>query len=239
MVLLRESLAGLIHLFYPKLCEGCGKPLVASEEVVCLSCALELPETNFSDIENNETALRFAGRIPFIYATTYAYFTEDGLLQHLLHGLKYKNKQEIGFFLGKQLGLAILKSLAQKTGKAHPAIDLIVPVPLHAAKQAKRGYNQSLLIAEGISHILKIPVCHDAVLRVKDTDSQTKKTRSERIDNMSDAFKINSKYSFEDKHILLCDDVLTTGATLEACAQALLAQKSIKISFATIGIAIS
>lgn len=230
---LQELRHGLVHLFYPRLCEGCSRPLLAAEQVLCVSCALELPETNYHHIADNETALRFAGRIPFVHATSLAYFTNDGLLQHLLHGLKYKGKQEIGYYLGRQLGGCL-----QKAGWAS-TIDMIIPVPLHKARQAKRGYNQSRLIAEGINETLHIPVSDNILLRVKDTESQTHKSRTERVNNMRDTFQLKQNDILKNKHILLCDDVLTTGATLEASALALMHEESIKISIVTIGIAVS
>lgn len=101
---LRQLRHGLMHLFYPRLCEGCAKPLLGVEDVLCMGCAMELPETGYHHIADNETAMRFAGRVPFVYATTLAYFTADGLLQHLLHGLKYRGRKEIGLYLGRRLG---------------------------------------------------------------------------------------------------------------------------------------
>jgi ComF family protein len=223
---------GLVHLFYPRLCEGCGKALSGGEKVLCLGCAEELPETGYHNIPDNETALRFAGRVPFMNATSLAYFTDDGLLQLLLHGLKYKGKKEIGYYLGARLGLSL------KNTDWAGAIDTIVPVPLHRRKEAKRGYNQSMLIAEGIGDMLNIPVSGKLLLRVRDTESQTRKTRTERVNNMADAFTIPKHISLSGKHILLIDDVLTTGATLEACALALLKQEGVRVSIGTIGIAV-
>jgi len=230
---LRQLHHGLVHLFYPRLCEGCAKPLLGVEDVLCTGCAMELPETGYHRIADNETAMRFAGRVPFAYATTLAYFTADGLLQHLLHGLKYKGRKEIGLYLGRRLGEGL-----KGAGWAEVP-DMIIPVPLHKAKEAVRGYNQSTLIAEGISEKLHIPVYDDILLRVKNTESQTRKTRTERAENMQDTFRLKEKGMLTNKHILLCDDVLTTGATLEACALALLGEKGIRISIATVGIAVS
>jgi ComF family protein len=224
---------GIIHLFYPRLCEGCSKPLIAGEEVLCISCAVELPETNYHNIADNETALRFAGRIPFKHATTLAYFTNDGLLQHLLHGLKYKGKKEIGFYLGRRLGLQL------RNTEWIDSIDQIVPVPLHIKKQHSRGFNQSAMIAQGISSVTNLPVTEGILTRVRNTETQTHKTRTERVNNMEGAFTVSQPGTITNKHILLCDDVLTTGATLEACALALLAEKGVKISIASIGIAVS
>jgi len=228
-----ELKTGLAHLFYPHLCEGCNKPLIATEKVLCISCAVELPETVYHHIPDNETAMRFAGRIPFIHATSYAWFTNDGLLQHLIHGLKYRNKKETGYYLGQRFGRSLQDTDWIST------IDMIIPVPLHPAKEAVRGYNQSLCVAEGLGSVLNIPASDKILLRIRDTESQTHKTRAERVNNMDGAFVIAENAGLAGKHILICDDVLTTGATLEACALALMAAESIKISIATVGIAVS
>ena len=230
---LQDIIDSMLHLFYPRLCEGCSKPLLAGEEVLCISCSLEIPETNYHQVPENETAIRFAGRIPFKYATSFAWFNNDSLIQHLVHGLKYRNKKETGIYLGKRLGERLRETNWWKE------IDIIVPVPLHKTKQAKRGYNQSMLIALGISESMHIPADEHILKRVRDTESQTHKTRAERLRNMEDAFTINNARQLSGKHILICDDVLTTGATLEACALALMVIEGIKISVATIGIASS
>src|SRR6185312_5058207 len=152
----------------------------------------------------------------FFYATSFAYFTSEGLLQHLLHGLKYTNKKQTGIYLGKQLAYDL-----QQTNWISE-IDAIIPIPLHNKKEAIRGYNQSELIAEGIGNVLNIPVLNNALLRKRHTDSQTKKSREERLMNMKDAFEVTSSHLLKNKHILLVDDVLTTGATIESAALALL-----------------
>ncbi len=223
---------GLSHLFYPSLCEGCNKTLLPEEEILCLNCNVyNLPRTAYHHIPENETAMRFTGRIRFERATSLAYFTPDGLLQHLLHELKYNNKKAIGIYLGKQLAY----DLAQVNFTE--GIDAIIPIPLHPKKEAERGYNQSLLIAEGMTDVLGIPVRERLLTRRRHTESQTKKTRAERLENMQEAFAVNEGANMP-KHVLLVDDVLTTGATLESAALALSkAAPSIKISIATIGIA--
>ncbi len=223
---------GLSHLFYPRLCEGCSKPLLPEEEILCLNCnVFNLPRTAYHHIADNETAMRFAGRIPVVKATSFAYFTPNGLLQHLLHKLKYEGKKEIGTYLGKQLGYDLLQ-LNWAEG-----IDYIVPIPLHKDKEADRGYNQSLLIAEGMGEVLNIPVAAQLVTRTRNTESQTQKTRTERLENMNGAFTMSNPTGFEGKHLLIIDDVLTTGATIEACALALLTIPGVKLSIATVGIA--
>jgi ComF family protein len=230
--MLQDITSGLTHLFYPSLCEGCSKPLLQEEEVLCLNCSIyNLPRTAYHHIHENETYMRFAGRLKIEKATSLAYFTDGGLLQHLLHGLKYKDQQQIGIYLGKQLAHDIKQLNWQK------GIDAIIPVPLHPKKEAARGFNQAILIAEAIGDVLNISVCKDVVKRSRFTETQTHKTREERIANMEAAFEVGDKANLEGKHILIIDDVLTTGATLEACARALLGMSGLRVSIATIGIA--
>lgn len=232
MQLTKNIFSGIAHLLYPRLCEGCSKPLLSAEEVLCLSCSMHMPLTGYHHIADNETAMRFAGRIPFQHATSLAYFTAEGLLQHLLHGLKYRSKKDIGIYLGALLGQELLQT------NWIDDIDAVVPVPLHTKKEASRGYDQALLIAEGLANVIHKPVLTKAIMRVRHTETQTKKTREERVDNMRDAFVVRKKDVLTFKHLLLIDDVLTTGATLEACASALLSVPGVKISMATVGIAI-
>lgn len=175
--------------------------------------------------------MRFAGRVKVEKATSLAYFTTDGLLQHLLHGLKYGGKKEIGSYLGAQLAYDIQQVSWQQ------GIDAVVPVPLHPKKQAKRGFNQAAIIANSMSEILGIPVLDKALIRKRFTETQTQKTREERIANMHEAFEVKTVKKLERKHILLIDDVLTTGATLEACASVVLGVDGAQVSIATIGIA--
>lgn len=226
---LKELRNGFVHLFYPDLCEGCSKPLVSGEHVLCMGCGALLPETNYHYSENNETALRFAGRVPFVKATSLAYFTDDGLLQHLLHGLKYKGQIENGRYLGARLAATLEKGGWLKD------IDLVIPVPLHSTRLQERGYNQSAVIAEALGK----RVSETSLKRTRKTESQTTKTRAERAENMKGAFLLTDERQVNGKHILILDDVLTTGATIEACANILLSAQNVKISIATIGIAIS
>ncbi len=221
---------GLSHLFFPRLCSGCSKPLVKGEQVLCMHCFGQLPKTGNCVHDENETTQRFAGRVSFSHAASFAYFSADGLLQQLLHGLKYKGKKEIGSFLGTQF--------AQDLQHAEwiRGVDMIVPVPLHPKRQAKRGYNQSSIIAAAMGQVLQLGYDEKLLSRTRNTETQTQKTREERAQNMSDAFVC--KKPVTARHVLLLDDVLTTGATLEACANAIRAkQKDIEISIATIGLA--
>lgn len=221
---------GLQHLFYPQLCEGCKVQLLENEQVLCLNCHAGFPLIGNHNYERNPTSLRLAGRIPYIRATSLAEFTNEGILQHLLHEMKYNNKKHIGRYLGGLLGAELLKSNWND-------LDYIVPVPLHPKKEALRGYNQSLQIANGIGKILGAKVKDDLLIRTRHTESQTNKTRTERVDNMKNAFRLNNKVDIKNKHILIVDDVLTTGSTIEACSEAIKQEISAKISIATIGIA--
>lgn len=222
---------GLLSLVYPALCEGCNKPLTHTEEVLCIGCEHILTGTPALITDNNEAELRLAGRLPFAHGAAFATFTEDSLLQHLVHGLKYRNKKKNGIYLGHIWGREL------KNAPWISEIDAITVVPLHKKKEQKRGYNQSVLIARGIAEATGIPLYTDIIERVRNTESQTKKSRTERIKNMADAFTLSSNCPLKEGHILLCDDVLTTGATLESCAKTLLAAGHYKVSFTTIGIA--
>lgn len=221
-------LKDLLHLFYPNLCEGCRQPLVKGERIVCLACESQLAFTDFTN-RDNETALSLWGRVPFVYAISLLYFTEDSLTQHLIHRMKYKERKPIGIYIGNLLAQQVREW----------KVDAVIPVPLHAKKEAKRGYNQSALIAEGIAKPLGIPVLNNVLIRTRQTETQTQKTREERIANVADAFGIHPKAKLPDrmKHLLVVDDVLTTGATIEACAGALLRLEGVRISVATAGFA--
>lgn len=230
--MIQQLVKGLGHLVYPRLCMGCNKSLLEEEEILCLNCNVyNIPRTAYHHIAENETAMRFAGRVPVQKGTSFAYFTNEGLLQHLLHELKYNDREDIGLYLGKQLGYDLKQTDWAAT------IDAIVPVPLHPEKQKQRGYNQSIRIAEGVGMVLGLPVLAGVVERVRNTESQTQKSREERIDNMKDAFAVKAPSEIAGKHLLLLDDVLTTGATIEACALALLTVPGVTISVTTIGVA--
>lgn len=198
---------------------------------MCMDCAFQMPCTDYHDNPGNETALRIAGRISYEYATSFAYFTAEGLLQHLLHRLKYAGRQGIGLYLGRQAGNA-LKASAWAAG-----IEAVVPIPLHPKKEAMRGFNQSALIAAGIASVLNIPVYPHALLRTRHTQSQTTMTREERVLNVRDAFICSGQPRIPQTHLLLVDDVLTTGATLEAATHALLREPGKRLSICTIGLA--
>jgi ComF family protein len=206
-------------------------PLLEGEKVVCLGCALELPLTDFHQAANNDATARLAGRFRFERATAHLHFAEDSLTQHLIHLLKYGRRAGIGIALGEAFGEALREAGWMK------GIDVIAPVPLHPKKEAARGFNQSSLLVEGMSGATGVPSEVRALRRIRYTESQTHKTRAERIENVAGAFVVRRPGKLEGRHVLLVDDVLTTGATIEACAQAVLAVPGTRISVATLAIA--
>lgn len=220
-----------IALFYPDLCLICLNNLLKHEECICTSCLYQTPKTNHFKINENEVKKLFWGRIELENAAALFTFNTDGNTKKLIHHLKYQQGKNVGTFLGRQLAYAI------KDSKFFKDIDLIIPVPLHPKKQKLRGYNQSNFIAKGIKEILKININKKALIRIVNTDSQTKKKRFSRWENMINSFSLKNTKGLKNKHILIIDDVITTGSTLEACAQKLLEIEGVKVSIATIAVA--
>jgi ComF family protein len=223
--------SNFVSLLYPNYCEGCGRTLVRGEECLCLYCLGDLPRTDFHTYKDNPVEMVFAGRAPVFRATAFCLFKKGNITQRLIHQLKYKGNQAIGVYLGRQFGLALAKT------EVFQSIDLIIPVPLHAQKFRQRGYNQSECIGRGISETLSKPINTSSMIRVTPTSSQTKKTRYERWENVSGIFQLTKPNILTGKHILLVDDVVTTGATIEAAAQVLFTLPAVKISIACLAYA--
>lgn len=181
--------------------------------------------------EGNLVERRFWGRIPIEAGAALLEFKKGNLSQQVVHNIKYRNNQPLGLVMGRQMGAMLRDS------HRFDSVDLLLPIPLHRKKERKRGYNQSVLLCRGIAEVFPRPVSIGAVVRQKATDTQTNKTREERLDNMRDVFLLKSSKSLEDKHILLVDDVVTTGATTEACFQAIRAVKGLRISVAFLAVA--
>lgn len=207
--------AELFQLLFPNLCNGCGHPLMKSEQLLCLNCRFDLPYTDFHLYPDNPVAKQLWGRMPCKYATAMLYFKKGSRVQQLLHNLKYKGKPELGVLLGALLAETILQS------NVPWEVDLILPVPLHQKRERTRGYNQSLCIAEGLATVLRLPVYKNVLIKQSSTSSQTKKSRFSRFENLRSAFIIKNENLVKGKNILLIDDVITTGATIEACASTL------------------
>jgi len=226
-----QYLMDFVYLFYPNLCLACEEQPPPNGEIICLKCQYNLPKTDFHKEKNNLFTERLFGRIPLQASAALYYFVKGGLTQKLIHNLKYKGKYEVGLRLGKIYGEQLKSSENFKT------VELIVPVPLHPRKEKIRGYNQSDAFAKGLSETLGIPWLKDGLVRREFTDTQTKKNRLERLENVRKAFQIGNKEELIGKHILIVDDVLTTGATLEACSEKILELTDTKVSLATIAIA--
>ncbi|HIE16455.1 MAG TPA: ComF family protein [Bacteroidales bacterium] len=224
---MKNFITHITDLFYPRICQVCGKKLYLQEEILCTECIYDMPRINSYLTSENQVKNIFTGRFPVENAAALLFFKKGSAYRKLIHKLKYKKKPEIGIYLGHLLAEDININ----------NINYIVPVPLHHRKKKIRGYNQSEMFAQGISEILNIPIDTQTLIRSSFTQTQTQKTRYERWENVKSVFTITDKKKFQDKHILLVDDIITTGATLEGCSLALLKIKSIKISIAAIGIA--
>lgn len=222
----------LLNLFFPNYCQSCGNTLVAQEEIICFHCLYSLPKTGFHFHADNPIARLFWGRANLHSASSFLFFSKGGKLQHLIHSLKYKGRGETGILLGKLYGRELLKS--DLFNKA----EIIIPVPLHPAKQRIRGYNQSEQIAKGLCDSMGLPLQANNLIKIVNSNSQTTKTRYERWQNVKDTFRIREPKQLEGKHILLVDDVLTTGATIEACALKLIDIPETRVSAVTLAYAL-
>lgn len=219
----------LASLFYPHVCVICGEELLKKEEGVCLKCLFELPRTrNYLEKENAAEKL-MAARIPFERIACYCVYSKGGMLPPLIYHLKYYGKREIGMLLGRLFGRDLLGSEFLKP------VDLIVPVPLHPEKERVRGYNQAEMIALGLSEATSLPVSTGHLIRVISNPAQTKRAKTQRWENVKGIFDIPDSAPLDGKHLLLVDDVITTGSTIEACGVALQKCKGTKISIATLG----
>ena len=227
---IRTLLANLISLLYPELCVICGEPLIENEKYFCFACFLKLPRTNYHLTPENQAIDRLAGKVSLMKASSYFYYTKGGVAQKLIAEIKYRGNQNLGEWIGRYLAKDMISS------GFFQDIDCMVPVPLHRLKEKKRGFNQAKKIAEGISRITKIPLETTNVYREKANISQTGKGLFDRWKNTRYLFNIKYPDLFKKKHILLIDDVLTTGSTLEAVAQSLLKSQDIKISILTVAI---
>jgi ComF family protein len=216
-------------LLFPRLCLACEQPLLSNEDFLCLNCELVLPKTDLHLHAQNDMTEKFKGRLSIDAATALFYFTKAGKAQHLIHQIKYNDKREAAISLGLQYGKMLVEM------PHFQAFDTLLPVPLHARKQILRGYNQAEMFAKGLSEGLNIPMETNALTKVKMTDSQTRKSRLERLQNVEDVYILSNPSLLFDKKVLIVDDVLTTGATIEACALAILEKlPTTKLGFVTI-----
>lgn len=221
----------LLNLFFPKVCYGCGNLLADGEMHICTICRHELPLTNFHF--NNDEPIKkvLYGRVNLENATALLRFQKKGIVQQLIHGLKYKGRESTGKFLGKWLGDEL------KQIEAYKNIDIVVPVPLHKRKLRKRGYNQVRKFGEEIALALNVPYIDSALRKTTSTNAQVFKKRIARWTGDNGVFKLQNSHLIKGKHVLLVDDIITTGATIETCVNELLKAGDVKISVATMAIA--
>jgi len=219
-------------IIYPPLCLTCKKKIASKAQTICLECDHHLPRTNFHVTKENKFTERFWGRIKVHTAAAMYYFNGNENVKKLIHGLKYQSRIDIGERIGRIFGNRLVMS------PHFSEVDMILPIPLHWSRQRERGYNQSDYFAKGLADSMQLPWHKNHLKRTINTDSQTKKNVLERIENVSNIFEVVDPKSLEGKHILLVDDVVTTGATLEACAEAILKIPGTTVSMATMAIAI-
>jgi ComF family protein len=220
-----------LNLLVPSKCLSCGINLLKFEQFVCKTCLNKIPKTRFYENSESVVSQAFWGRVELQYAFSVYYFHKGSILQKLIHQVKYRGVKELAFELGKEMAYDLAESEFKKS------VDLVIPVPLHPLKEQKRGYNQSDWLASGFAEVLEKKYSKAVLKRVHYTSTQTKKTREQRWENVKDAFEVEDAPTIENKHVVIVDDVLTTGATLEACAAKLLACKGTKVSVVTLAYA--
>ena len=225
---IQSGLKDLFHLLLPNNCSGCGNGLVSGEDMICSDCILELPRTNFHLYKKSPIEKILWGRVHYQKITSWMHFTKGGLVQRLLYELKYNNNQALGFKLGEMLAYNLLDS------GFFESMDLLIPIPLHHKKQFHRGYNQSELIANGISSVTNVKVDTQVVKRIIANPTQTRKSRISRWDNVSDIMQVINESELQNKHVLLIDDVITTGSTIEAMTDVMESIPGIRISILTL-----
>ncbi len=226
-----DSLDGLSYLVFPETCPACMSPLNKGEKCLCTSCRFRLPRTQYYRDDQNPVFKHFWGKVHIEGASAYYHFGKGEKVQRLIHHLKYKGRKDVGEFTGELFGYEIMNT------QPFSAVNLIVPVPLHPAKLRIRGYNQSECFAEGIAKAMGVSYHHEALLRLKATDTQTRKHRYERYENVNKVFSVPSPELVAGKHILLVDDVITTGSTFIACAEELLSIPGTKVSIGALACA--
>jgi ComF family protein len=220
----RDIKEAVLHLLFPHVCDGCGSENLSADSCICAMCIASLPKTSFEKHVDNEVEKLFWGKLPVQAAAAHFYFTKESLLQHLMHQFKYKGNKELGLHLGRIMG----EQLIQTSRFAN--VEALVPLPLFANKERKRGYNQSTILCNGMAEVMQLPVLEKVVVRPTHTETQTRKGRIERWKNMEGKFLLADANAIKGKHILLVDDVVTTGATLEACGITLSAAADVTLS---------
>jgi len=226
--MLKDFLLDAASLVYPRICVGCSRNLFKHEQYICNKCYVTLPKTNYHLMRENPVQKTFYGRADIALASSFLFFQKKGSVQKMLHALKYKGKPDVATLLGKWYAQDLQKQ------NMFLQYDYIIPVPLHKKREQKRGYNQSLFFANGLSEVLHIPVLNNALVKTKFTETQTYKSREERVENTFSSFNVRQPELINNKHVLLVDDVITTGATTEACILQLQKTAGVVVSVASI-----
>jgi ComF family protein len=224
-------LENILSFFYPHICISCFHALRTQEQYFCLNCLHNLPETHYHEMDSNPLIYNFMGRVHVERISSFLFYKKGNCVQTILHQIKYKGAKELAEFLGYYYGLQMLQNHFLED------IDFIIPIPLHKMKEKKRGYNQSEWIAKGLSKALQKPYFSSILERVDYTETQTKKGRFSRWENVKEVFKVVDHSVIKNKHILICDDVLTTGATIEAAIVKLKEAEGVKVSVITLAVA--
>jgi ComF family protein len=227
---LLDILKNFAALAFPDTCCACGTILFAQETHLCLHCRALLPKTRFHKDRENQLTKIFWGRLQLETGTSLYYFQKGGKVQRLIHQFKYKGNTKLGFYLGQLLGRSI------KSSSHYKDIDCIIPVPLHPKRERRRGFNQSAVIAGGIASSLSVSCPTHLLVRKEYTETQTRKNRFNRWQNVAEVFETPEPDALINRSVLLVDDVITTGSTLESCAQKLLAIKGVRVWIATLAI---
>lgn len=220
-----------LSLIYPRNCVACGNSLFKHEDQVCNYCYGNLPKTNFHKQQRNPVDALFYGRTPLLLASSFYLFQKKGSIQKILHNIKYNSNKDLAILVGKWYAEDL------KTDPVISLADYIIPVPLHSKKLKMRGFNQSEEFAKGLAEGLKTSLNTTVLIRKDFTETQTKKNKYERWENVEDVFELIAPETFKNKHVVLVDDVITTGATIEACCQLLQQIEGIKISVLSIAYA--
>ena len=220
-----------ISLLFPRLCYGCGTHLLRNEYLICTECFVVIPRTGYHTLEDNPVAQLFWGRCKIEKAAAFSYYNKGSRIRKLIHNLKYKGIKEIGYELGRIYGISLNSSGFMND------VDLIIPVPLHPSKKRIRGFNQSETISMGIADSTHLPVDIKSLTRKMVSATQTKRSRYERWTNVEGIFQVVDIHAIAEKHILLVDDVITTGSTIEACTNELLKIQGVRVSVVALAFA--
>jgi len=221
-----------ISLLFPRLCYACGNHLLRNENLICTECYILIPRTNFHEDNNNPVAQLFWGRCLIEKAAAFSYYNKGSRIRTLIHNMKYKGIQEVGYEMGRIYGLSLKDS--GFTGD----IDVIIPVPLHPSKKRVRGFNQSELISSGISDVSLLPVDFSSLARISVSATQTNRSRYDRWTNVEGIFRVTDPQAIAGKHILLVDDVITTGSTIESCTNELCGIEGVRVSVVSLAYAV-